>query len=172
MLKLTSNEEKVRKELLKFPNGAKATQIEAELVMTKTPLYTALHRLAEKKLAFRGYNNLWYPNPPEKEQSTRVDLSYEKRLEAIRTENLSNPTIAFFDLLFFINTLPFRLQERLGLDFLIGTSAIMKANQWRPFEEKAQKEERLKTITSFIVLYFINKISMLLNEEFGTMKEK
>jgi predicted transcriptional regulator len=60
MVKLTLNEEKVRKELVKFPNGAKAVQIMNELVMTKSPLYVALNRLEDKGLAFRGEHGLWY----------------------------------------------------------------------------------------------------------------
>jgi len=101
-----------------------------------------------------------------------IDNQYEKRLEAIRNENLSNPIIAYFDLLLFMDTLPSRIKDKLGLEFLIATWVIMKANQWRPFEEQAQKQERLKTVISIVVLSFINKIPMLLNEEFGTMKEK
>jgi len=106
IVKLTTNEEKVRKELLKFPNDVKARQIVKELFISKTPLYTALNCLEEKRIAFRGGHNLWYPRPIEKEQPTRVDSSIEKRLEEIRQENLSNPLIAYFDLLFFIDGLP------------------------------------------------------------------
>jgi len=97
---------------------------------------------------------------------------YEKRLETIRQENLSNPIIAYADLVLFMVTLPSHIQNKLGLEFLTATQEIMKAKQWRPFEEQTQKQERLKTVMSIIVLYFINNIPMLLNEEFGSIKEK
>jgi hypothetical protein len=84
MVKLTLNEEKVRKELLKFPNGAKATQIMTKVFIAKSPLYVVLNRLEENELAFRGSHGLWYPNPPKKEQSTGIDFVYEKRLEHSR----------------------------------------------------------------------------------------
>jgi hypothetical protein len=102
----------------------------------------------------------------------KIDAQYEKRVEAIRNENLSNPIIAYFDLLFFIDTLPSRIKDKLGLELQIATLVIMKANQWRPFEEQAQRQERLKAVMSIVVLSFVNRIPMLLNEEFGTMEEK
>jgi len=97
---------------------------------------------------------------------------YEKRLETIRQENLSIPIIAYADLCLFIDTLPSHIKDKLVSELQTLTSAITKANQWRPFEEQTQKQERVKTVISIAVLYFINKIPMLLNEEFGSMKEK
>ncbi len=66
MVNLTPNEKKVRKELLRFPNGAKASQLKNELVMSSTPLYRALNGLEEKELVFRGDHSLWYPFPISK----------------------------------------------------------------------------------------------------------
>ena len=62
MVKLSSNEEKVRKVLEKFPNGIKARFLLIECNMSKTPLYYALNRLETNDLAFRGDHNLWYPS--------------------------------------------------------------------------------------------------------------
>jgi hypothetical protein len=102
----------------------------------------------------------------------KIDDRIEKRLEVIRNENLSNPIIAYFDLLFFMDTLPSRIKDKLRLELQIATPEIMKANQWRPFEEQVQRQERLKTVISIVVISFVNRIPVLLNEEFGTMKEK
>jgi len=93
----------------------------------------------------------------------KIDSKYEKHLETIRNENLANPIIAYFDLLLFIDTLPSHIKNKLGLDLQTATGLIMKANQWRPFEEQIQKQERLKTVISIVVLSFINTIPMLLH---------
>jgi hypothetical protein len=108
---------------------------------------------------------------PRAISEVKTDKQYEKRLGAIRQELLSDPMIAYFDLIFFIDTLP-RIKDKLESELLIATVAIMKANEWRSFEDEAQKQKRLRIFISIIVLYFINKIPMLLNEEFGTVKEK
>ena len=63
MVKLTSNEEKVRKKLEKFPHGVKAAQLMRGLYMKKTPLYNTLNSLEIKGKAFRGEHNLWLPEP-------------------------------------------------------------------------------------------------------------
>lgn len=102
--------------------------------------------------------------------TSEIDKEREKRLEAIRNANLSNPIIAYFDLLLFIDTLPSHIKDKLGSDLQIATVEIMKANEWRPFEEQTQKQERLRTFISIVVLYFINKIPILLNEEFGKLQ--
>ena len=73
MVNLTLNEEKVRKILMRYPNGVKAKILLNECFISKTPLYVALNRLEEKDLAFRGNHNLWYPENP---MCTRNDISY------------------------------------------------------------------------------------------------
>lgn len=107
-------------------------------------------------------------NSPAK--THRIDDSilnsvYEKRLEAIRQENLSNPLLAYFDLLLFADTLPSHVKDRLSLELLIATVEIKKSGERRLLEEPAQAQERLKTTTSIMVLFLINRIPMLLNEE-------
>ncbi|MCW4044845.1 MAG: hypothetical protein NWE94_04940 [Candidatus Bathyarchaeota archaeon] len=171
MLKLTLNEEKVRKELLKFPNGIKATQLMKQVFLKKTPLYTALNRLEKKKLAFRGAHNLWYPNPSEKEQSTKLDEFIEKRLEAIRQANLTNPKLAFCDLLLFMSALPSHIQEDLKAEIMVALVEISKSGTPQLFEKEAQRQERQNKLISLIVVYFVNKIPLLFNAQSGLEKK-
>ncbi|MHA2407287.1 MAG: hypothetical protein ACXACA_02810 [Candidatus Ranarchaeia archaeon] len=72
MVKLTSNEEKVRKVLEKFPNGIKAKFLITECSMSKTPIYYALNRLETIGLAFRGDHNSWYPKSPLEKDSSKT----------------------------------------------------------------------------------------------------
>lgn len=65
MVELSSNEEKVRKVLEKFPNGIKAKFLMIECSMSKTPVYDALNRLEVIGFAFRGEHNLWHPESSE-----------------------------------------------------------------------------------------------------------
>jgi hypothetical protein len=130
--------------------------IRLELEHRKIPFTDALERKLDREL-----HEVFSVDVPKVE----IDNEYEKRLETIRNENLSNPHIAFFDLLFFMATLPSHIQHKLGLEFLTATQAIMQANQWRPFENQIQKEERLKTVMSIVVLSLVNRIPVLLNEE-------
>lgn len=67
-IKLTSNEEKVRKKLEKFPQGVKAVALKRELPISKTSLYENLNGLEMKGSAFRGKHSLWYPAPPSKNE--------------------------------------------------------------------------------------------------------
>lgn len=130
--------------------------IRLELEHRKIPFTDALERKLDREL--REVFPVYVPK-------VEIDNEYEKRLETIRNENLTNPRIAFFDLLFFMATLPSHIQDKLGLEFLTATQAIMQANQWHPFENQVQKEERLKTVLSIVVLSLINRIPVLLNEE-------
>jgi len=81
MVTLTSNEEKVRKKLEKFPQGVKASMLVKELYVSKTPLYDALNRLENNDLAFRGEHNLWYPQQPSKTNS-KSDIAHD--IEALK----------------------------------------------------------------------------------------
>ena len=91
-MKLTTNEEKVRKKLEKFPNGVKATQLTRELYMSNSTLYETLNRLETKELAFRGEHSLWYPEEPSRLTKPKMGWfekrALRKRLERERRVNL------------------------------------------------------------------------------------
>lgn len=100
-------------------------------------------------------------------QKTPVSISterYEKRLDSIRHENLSDPSLAYVDLLLFIDTLPSYIKNKVELEIqqaTIALSIIGRNQSW----QNSQMQERKKRIMSFVVLYFINKISALLYEQ-------
>lgn len=85
MIKLTSNEEKVRKELMKFPHGVKARILIDECRITKSPMYVALNGLENKNLAYRGDHNLWYPEKPMKKEScdNQINLIKEEYVKGL-----------------------------------------------------------------------------------------
>jgi hypothetical protein len=86
---------------------------------------------------------------------------YEKRLDVIRLENLSDPNIALVDLLFLILTLPPHIQDMLIPEIqqaLLLMTIVNRNPSW-------QKEEKKKKLMPVFILYFINKIPTLLHEQ-------
>lgn len=106
MVKLTSNEGKVRKKLEKFPNGAKAIQLQKELFMSKTTLYETLGSLEIKDLAFRGEHSLWYPAEPSLQPVKKCADEHAKELKVIGHLSLVSVDDAWKRLNVFIQLLP------------------------------------------------------------------
>jgi len=99
--------------------------------------------------------------PPQKTQDSISTEQYEKRLDAIRHENLSDPIIAYADLLFFIGTLPLHVKDKVEPEIQQVNFAVT-TTLW----QQSQMQERKKRVMSLFVLYFINKISALLHGQF------
>lgn len=84
--KLTSNEQKVRKKLEKFPQGTKEKTLEKELVMRKTAVYEALNGLEQNGKAFRGEHGLWYPELPSSKPTRHLGFFERRRIAAFEKE--------------------------------------------------------------------------------------
>ena len=87
MVKLSPNEEKVRKILLKHPHGVRASTIASEGFMSRSPMYKALDQLETKSLAFRGGHSLWFPENPLRPD---IDLTLNATNNGKKIEKSSN----------------------------------------------------------------------------------
>lgn len=101
----------------------------------------------------------WVGQPQKTEESISTER-YEKRLDSIRHENLSDPFIAYTDFLFFVSTLPSHIKNKVGPEIQQVNLAITMASRTPSWQE-----ERRKRVMSLVVLYFVNKISVLLHEK-------
>jgi hypothetical protein len=60
-------------------------------------------------------------------------------------------------------TLPSWTQEVLNSEIRIALDAISKSGTPQLFEQEAQRQERQRKLVSLMVVYFVNRISLLFN---------